>query len=386
VVGRVGTGIPTFKEIYDEAAKIERRNGGSREEMEESLARLLGTAEAAERVKQGMIEEFGSEIAENALRNVSQTTNKDLRQGMTLDDLDLLDTELHAPALAEPRRRVPNDTEEVIKDELASNWASAADEEYYKMPGEVGPIMDVPKEAFSPVQWPDDAKVGGLRSILYSAAGRSETYAVKEKYHAIQWPNSDATVGLRDSVYEEHVKPDDMRFDLSPWAPGLELIRGRGGDSEENKLPALANFIGEHFEMESGHPVAPGHPAFQNIANNILSYLPRGEFTVAAKGREIASGYVHPGARPREGGAIHSRTRLEVTEAGNVRVYDRSSVAFLDVVGADDTTTYTLERTDEFVISGEHLVVDPTAFDAKANLVSVKRSYELSPWTTKHAS
>jgi hypothetical protein len=376
-----GTGEPTFTQIHDALSSsdmVGRSQHLLGKKAEGDVWRLntfgpetpdgIGGKALTEMLRRGaslvfeaMAKEYGFNMAYRALWNVTYKVHGNgitLWDTMTCSDVNLLHEELQCLTrpLQELRGRVATGTTEVIKDELASNWASAADEEYYKMPGEVGPIEDVPKKAFSPVQWPDDAKVVGLRSILYSAAGRSETYAVKEKYHAIQWPDSDAKVGLRDAIHTDHLQGSQMQFDEK--AGTLTLTRGaltRGG-REENKK-ALTKFIAEHFEVE------PGHPAFPNIANNILSYLPRGPVASAVDkmlsvDRDAITPWDHL-----------SRFTLSVKDE-NVVVAGETRIPYEHkVIPARSEFV----RHEAFEISGEHLTVDPTAFDAKANLGSVNR-------------
>jgi hypothetical protein len=150
-----------------------------------------------------------------------------------------------------------------------------------------------------------------------------------------------------------------MQFDEK--AGTLTLTRGeRDGKEEENKK-ALTKFIAEHFEVE------PGHSAFPNIANNILSYLPRG--AVASAVDKILS--VDRNVTVSQ--ARWSRFTLSVKDE-NVVVAGRTWIPYVhNVIPESDGGRLEFVRQEAFEISGENLTVDPTEFNAKANLVSVRR-------------
>jgi hypothetical protein len=338
----------------------------------DSLLRRL--RKGSELIFEGMATEYGHEMATRVLWKVTEKVyglRGTFQEGMTRGDLKFFRAELQSQELQlqELRNRVPSDTAEVIKDDLTGNWTSAAKEQFhpFQRPGgatEVEPSSrDGVKEGYYPVRWPGDAEVVGLRPTMYAfkegpgaaeVVGPRPMYEVREKYSSIQWPESDAKVGLRDVIHADHIQRSTMHFDEK--AGTLTLTQGEQGDSEANKR-ALTRFIGRHFK------VAPGQAAFQNIANNILSYLPRGAVaSMTDKMRDVVGN-----AAATDGNAVRSSFKLSVTTDGNVGVAGHTTIRSVDF------SSYAFVREEGFEISGEHLRVDPTAFDAKANLVSVDR-------------
>jgi hypothetical protein len=389
-----GTGKPSFTPIHDAL--------GSRDRDERSQ-RLLGQAtddggwrlyahdpsrpsgiggdalsrrleKGSELVFQGMETDHGRAMATRVLWKVTEKVHGlrgTFEEGMTRGDLILFREELQSQELQlkELRDRIPNDTAEVIKDDLAGNWTSAAKEQFYPIqrPGsatEVEPSSrDGVKEGYYPVRWPGDAEVVGLRPTMYAfkegpgaaeVVGPRPLYEVREEYSSIQWPDSDARVALRDVIHADHIQRSTMHFDER--AGKLTLTQGEQGDSEANKK-ALAKFIDKHFGVK------PGQSAFQNIANNILSYLPRGVgASMTDKMRDVVGN-----AAATDGNAVQSWFTLSAAEGGNVGVAGHTTIRSVNF------SSYAFVRQEGFEILGEHLRVDPTAFDAKANLVSVDR-------------
>ena len=344
------------RQLYTHTALMPNGSGN-----EALIRRRQKYAEGARLIKQTMIKEYGDDLARAVFAKVKagleEATGRNLEEGVTRGDLELLQEELQ---LQEPqhkmlqllRTRVTQDGPEAIIREMAENWASASKQEYH------------------PVQWPDDATVVGLRPTMYE---------LKEPYFLVQWPNNDANaadanaaeVGFRHIIYLDHVAQGSMEFDDKKGTLTLTRHRRVDGaeDNEEKNLTALTEFIGRHFKVK------PGQPAFQNIANNILSYLPRRKSLDVA---EMTAREVTRGAARADGIASLRTFTLSVTADGNVDVDGDTRIPYRnfdgDPVRPVDFSKYRFVRQDSFEISREHLMVDPTAFEAGGNLVSVGRS------------
>lgn len=361
--GDVTEGGVHNRELYLHAASMP--SGGGKTALAKRLEKVKGAQIVAASIASG----YGRAVAENVLRAVHEKTNREVWKEVTRGDLRLLNDELKR---------------QLIKDELAGNWASAAKEQHYLLRTPGGANVVEPssgaavKPGYYPAQGLGDAEVVGLRPLVYAleeapgdakVAGPRPLYGIKEEYSSIQWPDSDARVGLRDAVHAHHIERGTLQFDEE--AGMLILVQGEQGGGEQNKR-ALTSFIGRHFEVE------PGNPAFQNIANNILSYLPRGE---APELQETARRFAADAARrvrvrPSDVAldAVRRRFTLEVEE-GNVVVGANTEIPYRNV-GAIGHFVHSMSkfvRQEGFEISGEHLKVDPTAFDAKANLLQVAR-------------
>jgi hypothetical protein len=365
-------------------------------------SRLTKRAAGAQLVKQTMVTEYGGDLAKAVFAKVKaevKEMGRNLDRGVTRGDLDRLHAELQ---LQEPqyrkleelkknlemlRDRVPNDTTEMIKDELTGSWTSAAKEQFDPIQRRGGATEVEPssrdgvKEGYYPVRWPGDAEVVGLRPTMYAfkegpgvaeVVGPRPMYGVREEYFSVQWPGNGADgaeVGFRHTLYLDYLLHGSMQFDDKTGALTVARQGHSMEDNREENMAALTGFIRRHFQ------VAPGQPAFQNIANNILSYLPRGR----SLGEAASTAQAVVGDTARSSRTASSRTfTMSVTEDGNVGVEGYIGIPYRnsdgDPVRPVDYSKYRFVRKDSFEISGEHLRVDPTAFDAKANLVSVSRS------------
>jgi hypothetical protein len=274
---------------------------------DEALARRLAMQKGAQLVKEAMIKQYGRDMTEAAFRKVSLATDRNLEEEITPSDLHVLRLhyeELHLQAL---RDRVLHGTTEVIKDDFARIWRFTA------------------------------------------AAG----------YAPIRWPNSDATLYLPSRVHMVWIDHNNMQFDEE--AGTLTLTQGSGHGGLENKLTSLTEFIRRHFQVE------PGQAQFQNVANNILSYLTRGAAGLMgmAVSHDACPDLI----------AARSRFTLSVGVSGSVGVESEISIPYKnqddDVVSLVDFSKYRFVRWESLEI--EHLISDPREFDAKANLRSVRR-------------
>jgi hypothetical protein len=180
---------------------------------------------------------------------VSEKTNREVWKEVTRGDLRLLNDELKL---------------QLIKDELAGNWAAAAKEQHYPLrsPGAADVVepsaVAAVKQGYYPVRGLGDAEVVGLRPLVYAleeAPGGAEVggprplFGIKEEYSSIQWPESDARVGLRDAIHVDHMQRSTLHFDEE--AGMLTLTQSEQGDDEQNKW-ALTRFIGRHFGWNQG--------------------------------------------------------------------------------------------------------------------------------------
>jgi hypothetical protein len=335
--------------------------------------------EGSKLVRQGMANEYGPGTARRVLWKVGEKAhgkeNRTFENGMTRGDLSLLHEELQCQEaqVQRLRDRVPNDTTEMIKDDLTGNWTSAAKEQFYRPGGatEVEPSSrDGVKEGYYPVRWPGDAEVVGLRPTMYAfkegpgaaeVVGERPLYGIKEEYPSIQWPSTCGRIGLRE-VVQDQLERSIMSF--SAGTGTLSLTHCARHDGDANKWD-LTMFVEKHFNVK------PGQPAFQNILNNILSYLPRG----AAASMTDKMLNTAAGSAAADGSSFRNEFTLSVRE-GNVGVKGFATMRYTNLdpnPGAVDFRWYRFVRQEGFEISGEHLRVDPTAFDPKANLVSVDR-------------
>jgi hypothetical protein len=351
----------------------------------------------AQLVKKMMINEYGEvakKVFDTVKARVNETTGRNIEREITRGDVNLLQQELRK--VPQPRKLEElnkKHTAEVIKDDLTANWTSAAKQQFHPVQWlggaeVVGPqrSMDGVKEGYYRVRWHGDPEVDGLRANLYGfkdgsedaeVAGPRPLFEVREEYFPVQCPGNGADaaeVGLRHIIYLDHVRQGSMQFDDEKGTLTLRRDGLSTENNEERNMEALAGFIGRHFGVE------PGQPAFQNIANNILSYLPRGK----SLGEAVAAAQEVAGDAARADRIACLRTfTLSVTKDGNVGVEGDIKVAYTNVDGDPlrpaAYSKYRFVREEAFEISGEHLTVDPTAFDAEANLVSVGRS-DIAGW------
>jgi len=293
---------------------------------EMALERGSERQKAARLVKQAMANQFGPDKAEDVFRKVQAEvhakTGRHLDEEMTRGDLNLLQLEykeLQREELRKLRDRVPTDTPLAIKDDVVGNWTAATSKDW--------------------------------------------------TYRNYQWPNGD-TVNLNTHAYSYYVQGGSMRFDE---AKGTLTLEGKPGDSEENKK-ALAKFIDKHFGAK------PGQPEFQNIANNVLLYLP-------AIGRDLdlhrkVENILHVANYDPRVDIVQRTYTLSVRD-GSVGVKGNTSIRYEsenDVVASTylkitgfDFSKYRFVREEGFEISCKNLKSQPDEFKPEANLVSVGR-------------
>jgi hypothetical protein len=151
------------------------------------------------------------------------------------------------------------------------------------------------------------------------------------------------------------------------------LVLWRGGDGRpdrDDNMRELAKFIRGHLRAK------PEEPEFQNIANNILSYLPRGISPVEdLRMRAVARGAAHMDAD-----AALSTVTLTVSgdpDRFDVGVTENTSIPYKNIdrgdVGPVDYSKYRYIRREAFEISGENLRSVPMDFEPEANLRSAYR-------------
>ena len=307
------TTFPQLRESYGP------RPSGSGEAKQVRLTSLAGQ-EGANLVRQAMENEYPRHVVEAVRRKVHDTTGRRLDEGMTRGDLNLLHEELQYQGLQklnqelqELRSRVPSDTPEAIRDDLAQVWRS-----------------------------PSDITRGS------------------------QWPTDDPQ-RLLSRISLNYLQYAEMKFDEA--AGTLRLTPRVGVDPKllEANMVALAGFIRKNFEVE------PDRLAFRYIASNILSYLHQGKpASMLDKMQAVAGNAAHPDAN-----AVRSMFTFSVREDGNVSVVGDTDIPFKTRgdgdVGRVDFSKLSFARHEEFEISAEHLTSAPTVFNAKANLVSVNR-------------
>jgi hypothetical protein len=399
-----GPGEPSFTQIHDtfQARRMEERGqlvsglvsaevakggdwwlntrGPSTSNGDKDLLLENRLKEGAQLVFQGMANEYGPGMAQRVLWKVGERAygkqNRTFENGMTRGDLSLLHKELQCQEaqVQRLRDRVPNDTTEMIKDDLVGNWTSAAREQFYPIQGfgnaQAGPrSMEEAKEGYYPIEGLHDADAG-LRPLRYGlkegpgdteVVGTRPLYEVKEEYPSIQWPSPCGTIGLRE-VVQDQLQCNIIWFYESTGT--LTVTHCARHDCPADKRD-LTKFVETHFNVK------PGHPAFQNILNNILSYLPRG----AAASMTDKMLNAAAGSAAADGGSFRSKFTLSVRD-GNVGVKGYATMRYTNPdpdPGAVDFRWYRFVREEGFEISGELLRVDPTVFDPKANLVSVDR-------------
>jgi hypothetical protein len=270
--------------------------------------------------------EYGSAAAAAVFRSVHDKTGR-----LTLDeagrpfevtsgDLELLHQELQQPQYQELKRqhqelpslrdRVTYDTPEVAKNDLVQSWTSTIEKHY-------GPKRD--------------AKGGGL------------------------------------ALVRDYMQGNTVQFDKETGT--LKLTQGIGGFDRAdmlNKSAALEAFIVRHCGVKADDP------AVQNIASNILSYVPRGmRRPLAQKMMDVSQK-----AAPPAGYELRSTFTLSA-KAGNVVVVGDTSVPFTRnsylPKGAVDYSKYRFVRHERFEISGANLKSEPRAFNAAANVVPAGR-------------
>jgi hypothetical protein len=298
--------------------------------VEEVQAKIRERQNAAQFVRQAMTRDYGDDVVEAVLRKLHVETGLVLDAGMTRGDLKRLRQGLERQSeelqmLQERVRRMPGDTPQKIKDELVDTW-----------------------------------------------------HTVGADIRTIRWPNSDAEVRLRDQICGDYLD-DRNNVEFNEEEGTLTLTMGEDAASREKKMTALANFIGRHFEAE------PGQPAFDNIANNILSYLHQGlSAGMVKKMNEVANGAAFP-----SGNAAPSTYKLSVSkdEDGKLRsvgvacdvstLYQYPPGQRRDDASARavDFSKYTFVRRQGFEISGDQLSekLRSDRFDPEANLGFVSR-------------
>jgi hypothetical protein len=306
--------------LYTQAQSIGR--------VEEVQAKILERQNAAQFVRQAMTRDYEDDVVEAVLRKLHDKTGLVLDAGVTRGDLKRLHQGLQSEELQklqERVRRMPGDTPQEIKEDLADTWRT-----------------------------------------------------VGANIRTIRWPNGDAEVGLRDRICGDYLD-DRNNVEFNEEEGTLTLTMGEAAASREKKMTALANFIGRHFEAK------PGQPAFDNIANNILSYLHQGlSAGMVTKMIEVANGAAFP-----SGGAAPSTYKVSVSkdEDGKLRsvgVACDVTIPFTYPPGprrndasarAIDFSKYTFVRRQGFEISGDQLSekLRSDRFDPKANLGFVSR-------------
>ena len=102
-----------------------------------ALARRLEKVKGAQIVAASIASGYGRAVAENVLHAVHEKTNREVWKEVTRGDLRLLNDELKL---------------QLIKDELAGNWASAAKEHYYRLrsPGGANVVQPSSEAAVTP--------------------------------------------------------------------------------------------------------------------------------------------------------------------------------------------------------------------------------------------
>ena len=211
----------------------------------------------------------------------------------------------------------------------------------------------------------------------------------KDKIVAIQWPNGDATssVELRQQIKKDYISRNNVQFDAAAGRLTLEVegnaLDGRlagvteGAERDrittefqEGKMRALADFIRQRFG------VGPeDHLAFQNIANNILSYVQQG----------LASTLTEKMLAPAVDKVFVNHKDLRLTSTFSVTA-DRNVGVDIDirlpyrniadrdpdeVIGSIDYSKYVVARRLRFEISGDHLSSE--TFDPKDDLRAVSQ-------------
>jgi hypothetical protein len=208
---------------------------------------------------------------------------------------------------------------------------------------------------------------------------------VKASVTPIEWPNSAAKVELRSQLARDYIERGNMQFNEKAGTLELEVDNHaleemkQTATSEEDKARITAEFNeGKKRNLtafiRAKFDVGPEDPAFQNIANNILSYVHQGALgSLLGKMRavvdmDIAVADTH---------AYRSTFTLSVTNDGNVRVDGDTSMPYMnepssDSVGGPDYSKYWFVRQDRFEISPQRL--RSTEFAPADDLRIVRRS------------
>jgi hypothetical protein len=305
-------------QLYTRAPSTLRGNG------EEAVAIGLARQKAAQFVQEAMANEYPSDVVATALRNVRvrafQTEKRFLDDGMTRGDLNRLHEELQYrelerlnQELQQLRDRVPRDEPETIKDELAKVWRS---------------LPDVTR--------------------------------------ASRWPSAEGSA-LITLVTLGYLQQAELRYD---GAAGTLRVTPRVGFVDagllEANMTALATFIQRHFGAR------PGELSFAYIASNIMSYLPQGKPTsMPDKMQAVAGGAARPDANAARSMFTFSANKDVVSVVGDTDI--PFEVIGDGAAGPVDFSKFRFARHEEFEISRERLSSAPTVFDARANLLSVKR-------------
>ncbi|MBV8191972.1 MAG: hypothetical protein JO339_32380 [Alphaproteobacteria bacterium] len=271
-------------------------------------------------VKQAMANEYGTDVAEAALRRASDRTGRDLAKQVTRGDLNIIHQELQTldHNLENLRRSIKQDSEETIKSDLAGTWDSTSND-------------------------------------------------VRE----IKCPGSDATVHIRDQVYKDYIQRGDMQFEEG--TKNLKLSLTPSGAKAVDKIGALTRFIEENFGVK------PEDAAFENVANNLLSYLHQGVFGgVTAKAVGLVNG-IAADAGTVDGNGVESTFTLSADGNHDIRVSGETHLGYKDtrkelgVTSEMDFSIYKVHRQEQFGISGQNLTSSTDKFDAKASLLWVNR-------------
>src|SRR5262249_34671585 len=116
--------------------------------------------------------------------------------------------------------------------------------------------------------------------------------------YPVIWPSS-GDVSLNFRFYQRNTMQFHDEAGTLTLTLTLTVAQEGKGDSEQENRAALAGFIHGHFGVE------PGQPAFQNIANNVLSYLPWSPSSFAEM-KTMMMNVSGPRTGP-DGDAVHSR-------------------------------------------------------------------------------
>jgi hypothetical protein len=308
--------------------------------------RLEAYKTGARFVRKALINEYGKSAAEDVLRSVTAKVPRDLKKEVTRGDLELIHQELQ-----QPKYRVLQHSELQVQDQEVQRQEVRRQRRKLQ---------------------PQDQELHMLRSrVTYDtpnaikddlAGDRASTI---KKYYG---PNGTAKFELLQSYMQRY----RVQFDSEKGTLALALGGGQGDkENEADKLAALAGFIDRHFEVK------PRDPAFRNIANNILLYLPPGApASMARKMQRVANGRLSSYTAD---DTVRSTFTLSVSKDGNgnprsVGVACDASAPYTRAADSPvDFSKYRFVRKESFEISGAQLGADPPAFDARANLIAVSR-------------
>jgi hypothetical protein len=262
------------------------------------------------------------------------------------------------------RDRVPQDSREMIKDDLVETWKATGN-------------------GTKDVEWAgSDGKAEN--DDIAVADGKAES--------------DDEVVKLRRQVWTDYIERNNLQFDetgtltltmnyheqLNMMKKIAQMEDGERTEAiekvEKNKQMALSGFMREHFHVE------PGEQAFQHVSNNLLSFFHQGaNATMAKKAMALSGG---------EGNLVNvlNNESMQITftfsvDEGNplkVRVTGESRMGYRnyddDSPGLTDYSKYMFVRRQTVVISGEYLTSDLSLLEEEArdrvlrnSLLSVKR-------------